>query len=546
MRSEKKIIQTGILLFALCAIAATIPLGHALATGYRDIELPAGTIVKLSMDSSLTSQNAQVGDPFTATVIEEVRNSREVVIPNGSKIKGRVSSVTPAQRSSRSGTLSIEFEQIVFPNGQALQVEGQLTSLNEDERRQIDEEGRVSGDSSLKRNVIFIGGGAGGGAIIGAIAGGGKGAGIGAGVGGIIGVLGAVLSKGEEAQVQTGQKFAMEILRPLRAPAEYAENYPSDPRNDRYNDRRDDRRDDRENGRDYRNATTDFASQEMIRRAQLELRDQGYYRGSINGLATPTRVAFRSFQSRSNLQQTGSLNSETALALGLINENGAEITLVRVLDATAERINDGSIRVRINAQTNSSGWQVFTSTKLERDTLRVIVKGTPSRRYSRQVLTTYPVETTMPENGNISRVVVQGEGNPINLELSSGGLALVRQARQQTASMLETYKRAIGVSWRTPNDLGNISRLTEAQAQVLPSLNDLNNSALFVEQLINAKAPAAGLRGSILNLVRQARQTNRLLDRSKEMYRLERQWTDFESNLRSIGNSYQVNYDTAD
>jgi hypothetical protein len=472
MRTEKRTLQICALLFALCTVAAITQLSSAYTGQYRDNELPAGTIVKLSMDSLLTSRDARVGDPFTATVIEEVRSSGRIVIPRDSKVKGRVASVTPAQRASKSGTLSIDFEQLVFPNGQVLQIEGQLTSLDEGERRQIDEEGRVSGGSSVKRNVVFIGGGAAGGAIIGAIAGGGKGAGVGAGAGAIIGVLGSVISKGEEAEVKSGQRFGMEINRSIRVPVEYAGNYPADRRDirsDDRNDRRDDRIDDRQNGPGYsRGQVADYNSQGIIRRAQTVLRDQGYYKGPINGSASSTRIALQNFQRRSNLRQTGVLNNETALALGLVDENGVEV----------------------NSNSRDS-----------RDS---------------------------------------GYGR------DSGGLALVRQARQQAQSMLDAYKRTTGVTWRTSNELANVSNLTEVQAQVLPALNNLNNSTLFVEQLISARAPAGALHGAMLNLMRQARQTNRLLDRTKEMSILERQWADFERNLRRISSSYQVDYDTAD
>jgi hypothetical protein len=60
-------------------------------------------------------------------------------------------------------------------NGRSYAIEGALTSLQADERKQIiDEENRISGKSSTSRNILFIGGGAGAGAAIGAIAGGGK------------------------------------------------------------------------------------------------------------------------------------------------------------------------------------------------------------------------------------------------------------------------------------------------------------------------------------------------------------------------------------
>ena len=71
----------------------------------------------------------------------------------------------------------------------------------------------------MKRNVVFIGGGAATGALIGAIAGGGKGAGIGAGIGAGLGVAGAYFSKGHEAVVKSGTEFGVVLNQTLSLPA---------------------------------------------------------------------------------------------------------------------------------------------------------------------------------------------------------------------------------------------------------------------------------------------------------------------------------------
>jgi hypothetical protein len=93
-----------------------------------------------------------------------------------------------------------------------------LTSLASDDVN-YDSEGQVSGRSSMRRNAIFIGGGAGVGAVIGGIAGGGRGAGIGAGVGAGLGVAGALLSRGEEAVVRPGTQFGVILNQRITLPA---------------------------------------------------------------------------------------------------------------------------------------------------------------------------------------------------------------------------------------------------------------------------------------------------------------------------------------
>jgi hypothetical protein len=102
MKAKKRILQMSALLFALCSMLALAPQQRVFA---RDLEIPISTVVKLTLDANLTSREARVGDPFTATVFEDVRNGSEIVIPRGAKVKGRVATVTPAQRESRSGSL---------------------------------------------------------------------------------------------------------------------------------------------------------------------------------------------------------------------------------------------------------------------------------------------------------------------------------------------------------------------------------------------------------------------------------------------------------
>jgi hypothetical protein len=61
-------------------------------------------------------------------------------------------------RSSHSGVIGVEFNQLSI-NGRSYSIEGTLTSLRTDERKQIiDEESRVKGKSSTPRNILFISG----------------------------------------------------------------------------------------------------------------------------------------------------------------------------------------------------------------------------------------------------------------------------------------------------------------------------------------------------------------------------------------------------
>lgn len=180
--------------------------------------LSANQTIRVRMEDTISSGNARIGDRFRTTVVDPVYVGGREVIPAGSTITGRVTSVKRAERKSKAGTLGVDFVSLQLPNGTARAISGSLTDVT-GQNSNYDEEGRVSGRSSTKRNVVFIGGGAATGALIGAIAGGGKGAGIGAIVGGGLGAAGAVFSKGKEAEVRPGTEFGVILNRSISLPA---------------------------------------------------------------------------------------------------------------------------------------------------------------------------------------------------------------------------------------------------------------------------------------------------------------------------------------
>lgn len=178
----------------------------------------ANQIIRVRMEDTITSRNARVGDRFRTTVVDPVYAGGIEVIPAGSTITGRVTTVQRAQRKSKAGTMGVDFISVQLPSGTTRALNGSLTDVS-GENSSYDNEGQVTGRSATKRNIVFIGGGAATGALIGAIAGGGKGAGIGAGVGAGLGVAGAFFSKGKEAEVKPGTEFGVILNQSLSLPA---------------------------------------------------------------------------------------------------------------------------------------------------------------------------------------------------------------------------------------------------------------------------------------------------------------------------------------
>jgi type IV secretion system protein VirB10 len=183
------------------------------------IAVPANTIVQLQLNQGLSSRTAQKGDAFSASVTAPVVVDNTVVIPEGSRVYGRVTEVLRAERR-QNGSVAVAFYELELPTKEKIEIHGSLASLEDEkgEKQQVGQEGEVEGKSTTKRNVAFIGGGAGAGALVGAVAGGGKGAGIGAAVGAGVGTLGALMAKGNDVQVASGTDIAMALDREVTVP----------------------------------------------------------------------------------------------------------------------------------------------------------------------------------------------------------------------------------------------------------------------------------------------------------------------------------------
>ena len=143
------------------------------------VELPAGTRIRVRLDSDLGSQISQPGQAFSATVAEDVLRDGQVIIPKESRADGSVIDAKPLGKFKGGALLSIRLDSVHTRWGT---YPVQTTSISQAEK------------GKGKRSAGFIGGGAGLGALIGGLAGGGKGAAIGALAGGGAGTAGAAFT----------------------------------------------------------------------------------------------------------------------------------------------------------------------------------------------------------------------------------------------------------------------------------------------------------------------------------------------------------------
>ncbi len=131
--------------------------------------IPVGQEIDVRLQSQLSSATAQVEQRFEATTVADLYRGSTVLIPAGSIVRGVVSSVDPATRTDRKGSMTVSFDQVTI-RGRNYPMRGTVTQAIESE--------------GIKGEAGKIGAGAGVGAIIGGILGGVKGALLGVLIGG--------------------------------------------------------------------------------------------------------------------------------------------------------------------------------------------------------------------------------------------------------------------------------------------------------------------------------------------------------------------------
>ena len=166
----------------------------------ENITVPAGTVVNVRLQNSVSSATANAGQSFDATLDEALVVNGKTVAPRGASVTGRVVEAKSSGRLHDSGYLRLTLASITL-NGKAVPVE--TSSLF------------AKGANHNKRNAAFIGGGTGAGALIGGLAGGGKGALIGGLVGAGAGTGGAYATGKKDVAFGAERRLSFRLTQPL-------------------------------------------------------------------------------------------------------------------------------------------------------------------------------------------------------------------------------------------------------------------------------------------------------------------------------------------
>lgn len=173
------------LVFVLILMASSLLMAE---TNFR---LPADLALRIRLDDTLTSTDSAIGDPFSATVVDEGEY-------RGARVYGHVTQIEESGRIKGNTSMVLEFDRLVMPDGRRATMHAEIVELyHAPSGEKVGVEGAIESGGRGRKSIEHTAIGAGAGALFGGIFGGGKGAGIGSIIGGA-GGLGTTAFRGRQ------------------------------------------------------------------------------------------------------------------------------------------------------------------------------------------------------------------------------------------------------------------------------------------------------------------------------------------------------------
>jgi hypothetical protein len=161
------------LLLALVLITAYPLLGST-----QNFSVPDDVALRIRLDDTLTSVDSEVGDPFSATVVDKGDYQ-------GARIYGHITNIDMSGRVDGHTSMVLQFDRLVMTDGRRAPIHAEIIELyHAPSGEKVDVEGAIESGGRGRKTFEHTALGAGAGALLGGIFGGGRGAGIGSIIGG--------------------------------------------------------------------------------------------------------------------------------------------------------------------------------------------------------------------------------------------------------------------------------------------------------------------------------------------------------------------------
>src|SRR6201982_3330780 len=176
----------------------------ALATT-QGFSVPDDVALRIRLDDTLTSVDSEVGDPFSATVVDrgDYQNAR---------VYGHIAQIDTSGRIKGHTTMMLRFDRLAMADGRRAPIHAEIVELyHAPSGEKVDVEGAIESAGRGRKSVEHTAIGAGAGALLGGIFGGGKGAGIGSVIGGVGGLGTTAFHGHQKITLNSGQEILIRI-----------------------------------------------------------------------------------------------------------------------------------------------------------------------------------------------------------------------------------------------------------------------------------------------------------------------------------------------
>jgi len=167
--------------------------------------VPSDVALRIRLDDTLTSVDSSVGDPFSATVVDqgEYQNAR---------VYGHITKIQLSGRVKGNTSMVLRFDRLVMPDGRRAPIRAEIVELyHAPSGEKVDVEGAIESGGRGRKSVEHTAIGAGAGALLGGIFGGGKGAGIGSVIGGVGGLGTTAFHGHQKITLNSGQEMLIRV-----------------------------------------------------------------------------------------------------------------------------------------------------------------------------------------------------------------------------------------------------------------------------------------------------------------------------------------------
>jgi hypothetical protein len=186
----------------LAVIILTVP---SLLGSTQKFSVPDDVALRIRLDDTLTSTDSQVGDPFSATIVDkgEYQNAR---------VYGHVTQIDMSGKIKGHTSMMLRFDRLVMPDGRRAPIHAEIVELyHAPSGEKVDVEGAIESGGRGRKTIEHTAIGAGAGALLGGIFGGGKGAGIGSVIGGVGGLGTTAFHGRQKITLNSGQEMLIRV-----------------------------------------------------------------------------------------------------------------------------------------------------------------------------------------------------------------------------------------------------------------------------------------------------------------------------------------------